>query len=1051
MALDLILKTSGAPLAPQSNLTTMKTTLSQSHFLPLAKRHIFKVHLARLFLCLLIGGGISLAASAQTTETISAGSFIVNMGITPQTDANGLKPYGMLYDLLLNYQVPIKWVINPSKGRDGEDFNHNGTSYRGGTFIIPAEFRTGTVNGVISSWQGQGVVGNTSVSAITVPVYGTIKSAPRWAINPDKPEIVIPYIQAAGIPSSSYVVKEASALGVCDDVYLIPHDDNISSANLATWNDVYKGYIWVGCKSGSVMENNVANFLTNSGLTGFGSAWGNPAVSYDFNADPPMQFMGNTAHQQNQANGANRSYTPISSWRGTTKKLIYITGQERVAMVYGPAFGNTNRGYVMISGGHDYNMNVTSTPNRVALIRAMLNFSYMALVQKSVAVTMNIPATIPGGVATTLNYTINPSGGSYSTQWSSSCGGTFSPNANSATVSYTPPTNVTSCIITVRLTDACGRVTFDTKTVQVGCVLTVTPTVNTVSCNGGTNGAINMAISGGSAPYAWNWSRVSPAGTGSGSGTSITGLSAGTYNVTVTSPAGCSFTFSSLVNQPNALTATATPTNIACAGQTGSVNLSVSGGTPGYTYSWTGPSGFTATTRNLSGRPAGIYNVTITDSRGCTRTASATITAPAAAVSIALDSKTDVSCNGGTNGAINITAAGGTPGYTYAWSDGSAAQDRTGLAAGTYTVTVTDLNGCTATRTEVISVLSNFAITTSQASPLCAGGNNGSILVTATGSAAPFNVSWSGTASGNPAGNEIAASGGSYTIASLAAGTYNITVTNSLGCTASVSRTLTQPTTLVATTTVSNILCFDQTGTISLTVSGGTGNRTFSWTGPSGFTATTQNISGLLAGTYNVTVTDANACTTTATANVTGPAFALNYVTTGDNNDVSCFGGSDGGITFIATGGTSPYSYQWSNGATVSSPSGLSAGTYTVTLTDDNGCTLTYTTNINQPPLLVLTTTITPPTCPPDAQQNGFDGVINLTVTGGTGTKTYVWVASNGGIVPPALVNSEDLSMLRSGTYTVTVTDANGCTAMTSVTLTNTNPNPVKPGAIKNN
>jgi hypothetical protein len=248
----------------------MKTTVALLRLLLCAKHYTIQANLLRLSLCLLIGGGISLTAYAQTNETISSGSFIVNMGITPQNDGNGIKPYGMLYDLLLNYQVPIKWVINPSKGRDGIDFSHNGTDYRGGTFIIPAEFRDATVNGRISSWQGQGVVGNTSVSAITVPVYGTIKSAPRWAINPDKPDIVIPYIQAAGIPSSAYTVKAASALGVCDDIYLIPHDDNISSANLANWNDVHRGYIWVGCKSGSVMENTVANFLSNSGLTGIG-------------------------------------------------------------------------------------------------------------------------------------------------------------------------------------------------------------------------------------------------------------------------------------------------------------------------------------------------------------------------------------------------------------------------------------------------------------------------------------------------------------------------------------------------------------------------------------------------------------------------------------------------------------------------------------------------------------------------------------------------------------------------------------------------------------
>lgn len=727
--------------------------------------------------------------NAQTNETISAGSFIINMGITPQNDGNGLKPYGMIYDLLKNNQVPIKWVINPSKGRDGTDFTHNGTTYRGGTFIIPAEYRTAAVNAKIASWQGQGVVGATSVSAITVPVYGTIKAAPRWALNPDKTEISSQYILDAGIPSSAYYIKEASALGQCDDVFLIPHDDYISAANLATWNQVYKGYIWVGCKSGSVMENTVAQFLSTTGLTGIGGSWGSPSVTYDYNADPPMQFMGNTAHEQTQANGANRSYTPISTWRPTTRKLIYITGQEQVAMVYGPAFGNTSNGYVMIVGGHDYNKNITSTPNRVALIRAMLNFSYMSVLDKSPTVDIVIPATIPGGVATALSYNVTPAGGTYTTLWTSSCGGTFSPNATSANVNYTPPVNATSCIITVQVTDPCGRTVFDSKQVMVGCVMTAQPTTTGVSCNGGSNGSIAMSITGGTAPYAWNWSRVSPAGTGSGTGTSITGLSAGTYNVTVTSPAGCSATFSTLVSQPNAVTGTATAVNAACFGQTGAVNLTPNGGTPGYTYSWTGPGGFTATTQNLSNRPAGTYNVTITDSRGCTGTAMATVTAPASAVAVTLDSKTNVGCNGGSNGTINITASGGTPGYTYAWSDGSNAEDRTGLAAGTYIVTVSDAHGCTGTLSASITQPAGMTLSTVKTDPTCPPGamppvnSDGAINLTVTGGTGPYTYAWTtvGGSGLNPTAEDQTG---------LTAGTYNVTVTDANGCTAMTSVTL---------------------------------------------------------------------------------------------------------------------------------------------------------------------------------------------------------------------------------------------------------------------
>jgi hypothetical protein len=740
----------------------------------------------------LVGVATPDVAFAQTTnETIATGAFIVNMGITPQNDGNGLKPYGMLYDLLHNHQVPIKWVIAPGKARDGIDFTHNGKNYRGGTFIIPAEYRTSMVNSRISFWQGQGVVGETSVSAITVPVWGTIKASPRWAINPDKADVAINYLNQAGIPGSAYYIKEAPSLGNCDDVFLVPHDDQISSGNLVTWNQNKKGYIWVGCKSGSILETEVGHFLSTTGVEGFDGNWGNPSVTYGFNDEPPMQFMGNTAHEAAQAGGANTSYQPFSAWRATTRQLIRITGQTRVCAAYGPGFGNTNYGWVMMSAGHNYGdpkKNI-STTSRVALTRAMLNFSYMSVLQKAVNVAINIPATLPGGTGTALTYTLTPSGGSNSTKWSSSCGGTFSPNTTSATVTYTPPTNATSCVISVKVTDGCGRVAFDSKQVMVGCLLTAQPVATSVSCNGGSNGAINMTLTGGAAPYSWNWSRVSPAGTGSGTGTNITGLSTGTYNVTVSSPAGCSATFSALISQPTLLNATATAVNPGCFGQTGSVNLALSGGTPAYTYSWTGPSGFTATTQNLSNRPAGTYNVTVTDTRGCTRTASATIVAPTA-FTVTLTSKTNVSCNGGTNGTINITPSGGAPGYTYKWNNNATTEDRSGLAAGTYTVTVTDNNMCTATLSTTITQPAALTVIPTSINVTCPAtanaplNSNGAISLAVTGGTPVFTYSWT-TANGTglvpTAQNQTG----------LGLGTYNVLVIDANGCTATKIVTLT--------------------------------------------------------------------------------------------------------------------------------------------------------------------------------------------------------------------------------------------------------------------
>jgi large repetitive protein len=576
-----------------------------------------------------------------------------------------------------------------------------------------------------------------------------------------------------------------------------------------------------------------------------------------------------------------------------------------------------------------------------------------------------------------------------------------------------------------------------------------------VSCLGSTNGNIQVTATG-VAPFNINWTGPvsgNPAGSeiaASGGSYTLPNLSAGTYNVSVTDNNSCTSTFTRTITSPAALVATPTVSNIVCFGQMGSVSLTVTGGTSGYTYSWSGPSGFTATTQNITSRPAGTYNVTVTDSKNCTTIATSTITSPAAAVAVALTSKTDANCIGQNTGAINITASGGTPGYTYLWNNGTTTEDRSGLAPGIYSVTVTDSRGCTGVLTNImINTLQNTVLTVSTTNISCSGGTNGNIQVTASG-VAPFNINWTGPVSGNPAGNEISTTGGSYTLSSLSAGSYSVSVVDNNNCTSTFARTLTAPSVLAATTAVTNFPCFGQTGAVSLTVTGGTAGYTYSWTGPSGFTATTQNISNRPAGTYNVTVTDSQNCTATATATITGPTSALSYITTGDNNNVSCFGGSDGGITFFALGGTAPYTYLWSNGSTMSSPTNLSAGNYAVLVTDANGCTLNYSTNINQPQPLVLSIVKTDPSCPPGANPaiNGNNGAINLTVSGGTAPYTYAWTTVGGaGLVPTA----EDQTGLRIGVYTVIVTDVKGCTATQNVTLTNLFPIPTAPSTISNN
>jgi hypothetical protein len=582
--------------------------------------------------------------------------------------------------------------------------------------------------------------------------------------------------------------------------------------------------------------------------------------------------------------------------------------------------------------------------------------------------------------------------------------------------------------VTVTDANGCTTVTAFEIADPTGVTLVVTAITNE-TCDESNNGTAMVTASGGVAPYTFIWSggtvvTTSPSSTASA-------LAAGTYLVTATDANGCSAIQTIVISQPtNVVVEMIASLNESCpANNDGKLTASATGGMPGYTYLWSnGNTGNMGT--NLM---AGVtYVVTVTDQNGCTATTSGTITEPllltAAATVTSVHNGFSVSCNGGADGTAMVNTTGGTAPLTYLWSNGSADKTASGLTAGTYTVTVTDSHGCTATAsvtltqpTPMANVISNIV------NANCAGGDNGSATATASGGVGPYTFAWSYgfTQSGVSTSNATG----------LAAGGYNVTVTDANGCTTVTAFEIADPTgvTLVVTTITNETCDESNNGTATVTASGGVAPYTFMWSGGTVVTTSPNSTaSALAAGTYLVTATDANGCSAIQTIVITQPTNLVAQII--GHIDEGCPGRNDGAATVTATGGITNYTYNWSGGAapTSATNTGLAAGTYTVTVTDANGCTATASVTIGTVPPMVLL-----PVAQNEKQCGHQDGSIDLTVSGGTPTYTYDW--SNDGPDNPDN-DTEDLTGLAAGVYTVTVTDSRGCTATTSVTITCTLP-----------
>ncbi|MFK8037976.1 MAG: T9SS type A sorting domain-containing protein [Crocinitomicaceae bacterium] len=575
-------------------------------------------------------------------------------------------------------------------------------------------------------------------------------------------------------------------------------------------------------------------------------------------------------------------------------------------------------------------------------------------------------------------------------------GGITSDTLNPTLVSMT--TEFIRCVRNVGCITYPGETNIVTITIYP--VPTVALTTVNVTCNGDDDGSIAAAVSGGTSPYTYMWSDGQTTAT-------ATGLAPGTYTVTITDANGCTATATSTVTEPDALTEVTTSTNVSCnGGMDGAAMIVVSGGTMPYTYSWTsGQQSLPMTTASISGLMAGTYYVTVTDANGCTIMQMVTITEPTALSEVT--TSTNVSCNAGSDGTAMIVVSGGTAPYTYLWSNGDMTASISGLTAGTYTVDVTDANGCMISGTATITEPTALSEVTTSTNVSCNAGSDGTAMIVVSGGTAPYTYMWSD-------GQMTASATG------LTAGTYTVVATDANGCTISGSATITEPTALTEVTTSSDITCFDfNDGTAMIVVSGGTPPYSYMWsTGDM-----TASVTGLAPGAHSVTATDANGCTISSSVTIVEPT-ALMEVSTSTN--VSCNGGADGTAMTVISGGTAPYTYSWSNGGTTASISGLTAGTYTVTATDANGCMIYGSATVTEPTALTEETVSTDVSC-----NGGTDGTAGIAVNGGTTPYTYLW--SDGQTTASA-------TGLAAGTYTVVVTDANGCTISGSTTIAEPTP-----------
>jgi|GEM_PF-656371 len=982
--------------------------------------------------CMTTASATITQSSAITVFSISSPSNVVCSGFSTTVLLSGTQS-GVNYQLLNNGVA-----IGPSL---------NGTSFpvtfqvnTSGTYTVLAtntttgctQLMSGSLPISVNSLPNTYMVGssNTAVcagSSTNITLSGSDNGV-NYQLIQGTPGLTVQYYNstvASGnlTPSGSPVVTQTE--GNIDDIYLGYGGSTgfPSGVNLTNVTAIWTGYI-IAPVTGMYTFSLIADdggYLTVNGVTIINH------YGYSYPGPSPGPLTGTISLVAGQSYPIRYAYNQTNGQAETILYWSYPGVSNPVVIPSTQFFTNVTTGSLLAGTGSSLNFPV-STAGTYTIIATNSTTGCSQTMSGSAAITVNpLPtlytvsgtALICSGSSTIIVLSGSQTGVNYQLQIGGvNTGSMVAGTGSSLNFPVTAAGSYT--VLATNTTTGCTQNMNGSAVITINPVVTISSTTLTnISCYGGANGSIVLVGGGGNGTYTYS---INNGSNYYGSGT-FNGLPAGTYQLIVKDGLGCTSAVSTItLSQPLAalMASISSQTDVLCFGNlTGAATASSSGGTGPYTYSWnTSPIQTTATATALA---AGTYTVTVTDANNCSTTASVTITQPAAALTASISSQTNVLCFGNSTGTATVSPVGGTGPYTYSWTTSpvQTTATATGLSAGTYTVTVKDVNNCSTTASVTITqpAAALSASISNQTNVLCFGNAMGSATASPSGGTGPYTFSWN-----------ISPIQTTATATGLAAGTYTVTVTDANNCSTTASVTITQPAAALSSSISSqtNVLCFgNATGSATASPAGGTGPYTYSWNSTP--VQTTATATGLAAGTYTVTIKDVNNCSTTASVTITQPAAALSASISSQTN-VLCFGNATGAATVSPSGGTGPYTYSWNTTPvqTSATATGLAAGNYTLTVKDANNCSTTASVTITQP-ASALTASIS-------SQTNvlcfgNSTGAATASPAGGSGPYTYSWNTS-------PVQTTATATALAAGAYTVTVKDANNCSTTASVTIT---------------